>query len=216
LQLGACRRDIAPVAIEEGQRDRDAGDDGGAARDAELAHAKLHGHVGVGEALLHRHRPRCGVPFGLRDAHRRRLHRVDGTERRLGVEPIQERFRQAGEGSCHAGKRRQPCQRDGLERARVFEVGLKRVEFGFRLHLPEPGFLAGTDQRAGNLQVVGRLLNLVLGDGDAPIGDLCTGIGACQLGRIDKAAIAIARLCRDDAGFTGGDPGRSLTPSSMG
>ena len=28
-----------------------------------------------------------------------------------------------------------------------------------RLHLPEPGFLAGTDQRAGNLQVVGRRMN---------------------------------------------------------
>ncbi|GAA3277621.1 hypothetical protein GCM10020258_59510 [Sphingomonas yabuuchiae] len=47
-------------------------------------------------------------------------------------------------------------------------------------------------------------------DTDPTFGDLGTGIGARQLGRIGKASVKSARLCGNDAGLPGCDPCRSL------
>jgi len=134
-QFGTGGRGIAAIAIEERQRNRNAGDDRRPAGDTKLTHAELSSDIGNGEALLHRHRSGCRFTLGLSDAHRRRLYRIDRSNDRPRIEPVKQGFRNPGiKGGC-TGKRRKPGQGAGLERAGVFQFGLQRVEFGFGLNL---------------------------------------------------------------------------------
>jgi len=59
---------------------------------------------------------------------------------------------------------------------------------------------------ARDLQVGSGLLDLVLGEQDPAIGDLCPGIGAREFVRIGDASLGPAGACRGDPRAAGVDP----------
>ncbi len=86
------------------------------------------------------------------------------------------------------------------------------MQLGLGLNLTQPRLLARRDQRTRDLQHIGGLLDLILGQRDAAVGDLGRGIGARQFGRKGQAPFDSACLRHRDTRIPGGDPCRALAP----